>query len=424
MGGVEVGCEADRDGIFVLNATHSKRFGAVQRWIAGGKGRWVRQVGGGKATGMDTGRETAPTADAERMGLMEEGSTSKAGDGKDKVGAASLEFSVFGLPMKYLSLLLLVVQNTSNVLVLRASRVQGGARYLSSTAVLMQELLKIPISFLMLAQESGGVFKGMGRASAVVQEEFIGPRPLESAKILVPAVIYTVQNNLLFYALSNLDAPTFQITYQGKILTTALMSMLLLGRSFEGRQWIAMFFLFIGVCVVQLQGEAQSTGAEEHMAEQNRMLGLTAAVVSCFLSGFAGVYLERVLKTGKTSIWLRNIQMASFSLIPATFTVFWQDGDAVRADGFFSGYSSLVWLAISIGSAGGILVAVVVKYADNVLKGFATSVSIVLSSVLSILFMGFSPTPTFITGATIVVLSTAAYQLPRQVLNSIIGFKT
>jgi len=368
---------------------------------------------------MDGGRETVPTADGEQMGLLEEGSLGNARrrEGKNKEKPASappLDFHFMGLPMKYLSLLLLVVQNTSNVLVLRASRVQGGPVYLSSTAVAMQELMKLPVSLLMLAQEHGGPIEGLGRAMRVVQEEFIGPQPLESAKILVPAVIYTIQNNLLFYALSNLDAPTFQITYQGKILTTALMSMLILGRSFTARQWIAMFFLFVGVCVVQLQGEdASKGGAQQGVAEQNRTVGLTAAVVSCFLSGFAGVYLERVLKSGKTSIWLRNIQMAAFSLVVAMAGVFWKDGEAVQANGFFYGYNPLVWLAIAIGSAGGILVAVVVKYADNVLKGFATSVSIVLSSVLSILFMGFEPTAVFLVGATIVILSTAAYQMPR-----------
>lgn len=34
------------------------------------------------------------------------------------------------------------------------------------------------------------------------------------------------------------------------------------------------------------------------------------------------------------------------------------------------------------------MIAVVVKYADNILKGFAVSLSIILSSVTSYLFLG------------------------------------
>ena len=42
---------------------------------------------------------------------------------------------------------------------------------------------------------------------------------------------------------------------------------------------------------------------------------------------------------------------------------------------------------------GGLVVAAVVKYADNILKGFATSVSIVVSSLVSFYFLGdFEPT--------------------------------
>ena len=36
-------------------------------------------------------------------------------------------------------------------------------------------------------------------------------KPRESSKLLIPAVLYTVQNNLLFLALSNLDAGTYQV---------------------------------------------------------------------------------------------------------------------------------------------------------------------------------------------------------------------
>ena len=43
-------------------------------------------------------------------------------------------------------------------------------------------------------------------------------------------------------------------------------------------------------------------------------------------------------------------------------------------------------------AAGGLVVAAVIKYADNILKGFATAVSIVLSSIFSYLLLAdFTP---------------------------------
>jgi hypothetical protein len=36
---------------------------------------------------------------------------------------------------------------------------------------------------------------------------------IETLKMLIPAGLYALQNNLLFLALSNLDAATFQVRY-------------------------------------------------------------------------------------------------------------------------------------------------------------------------------------------------------------------
>ena len=68
------------------------------------------------------------------------------------------------------------------------------------------------------------------------------------------------------------------------------------------------------------------------------------------------------------SLWIRNIQLGSFSLFLGLLVVVVKDGAQVSSRGFFSGYSSMVWLCISLHSLGGLAVAMVVKYADNVVR--------------------------------------------------------
>ena len=47
-------------------------------------------------------------------------------------------------------------------------------------------------------------------------------------------------------------------------------------------------------------------------------------------------------------------------------------------------YSVQVWGVVLLNSAGGLLVAATMKYADNVVKCFATAIAILLGTLLSV----------------------------------------
>jgi UDP-sugar transporter A1/2/3 len=66
----------------------------------------------------------------------------------------------------------------------------------------------------------------------------------------VPAVLYLIQNNLQYFAVSLLDAATFQVTYQMKILTTALFSVIMLKRSLSGQKWFSLILLTAGIFIL------------------------------------------------------------------------------------------------------------------------------------------------------------------------------
>jgi UDP-sugar transporter A1/2/3 len=89
---------------------------------------------------------------------------------------------------------------------------------------------------------------------------------------------------------------------------------------------------------------------------------------------------------------------------------FIQDTPQVLSNGFFHGYNTLVISVILLQAVGGLVVAVVVKYADNILKGFAASFSIITSLLLCYFILhDFEPTFAFLTGALLVNLSMYLY---------------
>ena len=161
--------------------------------------------------------------------------------------------------------------------------------------------------------------------------------------------------------------------------------------------------------MVQLQPENSNKQSQDTTNKQRSLLGLFSVIVSCLLSGFAGVYFEKILKRTKQSIWLRNVQLAVIGTVIGYITMELKEGEKVHDMGFFFGYDWLVWVVICLESLGGLLVAVVVKYADNILKGFATSAAIIVSCCASILFFSFHLSLHFITGTGLVITSVYMY---------------
>lgn len=78
------------------------------------------------------------------------------------------------------------------------------------------QILKLLVCILMVCVEQGSIDKGMLQ----IKNDM---KPVEIVKVAVPSVIYIFQNNLLYFALSNLDSTVFQVVYQIKIITTGLM---------------------------------------------------------------------------------------------------------------------------------------------------------------------------------------------------------
>uniref|UniRef100_A0A8C0HKI5 Major facilitator superfamily domain containing 14A n=1 Tax=Buteo japonicus TaxID=224669 RepID=A0A8C0HKI5_9AVES len=281
--------------------------------------------------------------------------------------------------LKYLSLGILVFQTTSLVLTMRYSRTlkEEGPRYLSSTAVVIAELLKILACVLLVYKDSKCNLRTLNR---VLHDEILN-KPMETLKLAIPSGIYTLQNNLLYVALSNLDAATYQVTYQLKILTTALFSVSMLSKKLGVYQWLSLVILMTGVAFVQWPSDSQATAAKEHSAG-SQFVGLIAVLIACFSSGFAGVYFEKILKETKQSVWIRNIQLGFFGSIFGLMGVYIYDGEQLSKNGFFQGYNKLTWIVVVLQPQGigspSVYHAVIVIFLEFFAWGLLTAPTLVV----------------------------------------------
>ncbi|KAI0780955.1 nucleotide-sugar transporter-domain-containing protein [Trametes elegans] len=336
--------------------------------------------------------------------------------------------SICGLPLKYVSLVTLAVQNALLTLIMHYSRVSSAPShtYSAASAVLMTELLKglisLTVAFVRLDYCSPSSPSGSSlwnprvlfyRFRRLGKEVF---RP-DCWKLSIPAILYVIQNNLQFVAVSNLEAATFQVSYQMKILTTAAFSVILLRKKLSPTKWLALLFLAIGVGIVQIQNGSSSGHSTGSGHDMNAFKGFMAVVMACFTSGLAGVYFEMVLKNSQADLWVRNVQLSLFSLLPALVPILFSGSSPARPSPgwlqqLFANFGAWAWATVLIQVIGGLLTALVIKYADNILKGFATSLSIVISFLASVALFNFQMTLTFVLGSTVVLVATWMYNQP------------
>jgi solute carrier family 35 (UDP-sugar transporter), member A1/2/3 len=86
--------------------------------------------------------------------------------------------------------------------------------------------------------------------------------------------------------------------------------------------------------------------------------------------------------------------------------ILWDGGGSV---GYFGGWSFLAWIVTVLGAAGGLLVALSIKYGDAILKTLATTAAIILSSLLDYYFLSGPLTPIMVIAGVQVIIAICNY---------------
>ncbi|XP_077996412.1 CMP-sialic acid transporter-like [Glandiceps talaboti] len=313
-----------------------------------------------------------------------------------KTDSSTLFFQIYAL-------VAMTLFNTVYILLLRYTRTIDRPMYIATTAVVMAETIKLFSALFILTWKHGNI-----RTMLLDVRMNVFCNLADSCKMCVPSLVYMVQNNLTIVALTNLDADTYMVTNQFKLLTAAFFSVAMLKKNITCRQWVAVFVLFCGVTFVQID---QSEGFVHPSKNLNMPVGLTAIITVSMCSGFAGVYFEKVLKGTTTSLWIRNVQMYIFGILSALFGMCTQDFGRVLQNGFFHGYTLTVWGIVVLLSIGGLYISLVVKCTDNIIKGFSMSSSIILSSLGCVYLFGKPITLLFCVGAFLVIVAIFMYSV-------------
>jgi len=348
----------------------------------------------------------------EKDGINDEEDESSKGHLHDSFVSIKRIFKMMKGYMNSTRLMVLVVlclQNSIFTLLRRYSQGVLRETYSKHELLLVSEIIKILYSVYMIQGNLKAAVSESGGDGVPPQQRTLKAQLIylvkSSQKMLVLALIYGAMNILSFVSLRNISAGMFTIFAQTKIITTATFSTIMLKRQYSWTKWRALVALLMGVLLFSqpIWGGSSST-----VQGGDAFIGTLAVLIEVTLSGFASIYFEKVIKMDpqQLGIWERNFQLALGSMGVYVFFII---GDAGGAVGFFGGWSPMAFLLSILCAAGGLLVALSIKYGDSILKTLATTGAIILTGILDHIFLGGPLTPTMMIAGVQVIIAISNY---------------
>lgn len=232
---------------------------------------------------------------------------------------------------------------------------------------------------------------------------------VELARFMIPAFIYFVNNNVVFFILKLVDPVTFQLLSQLKTIFTGLLFRLFLQRRLSAIQYTALITLACGTATAQIPSGDSNHGSA--------LGGLLLSVLSAFLSSLGGIYSEKLLKDRPSaSIHWQNMQLYAWGVLFNALGFAIKDGGSL-ANGWSTGYeNSWAWAVVLCNACNGLAISAVLKFADNIARVYAHAIAMVATMLVSVRLFAAPITPQLVIAIALVGTSTLQYNLPKPAL--------
>lgn len=315
-----------------------------------------------------------------------------------------------------------------------------------SSVVLVQEVMKFGIA---------GVIYFSGTGKSTKENDFKG----WSVKTWValaglPAFLYTIQNVATLMAQQNIEALTFNVLNQTKILSAALSCYFIMGKRQSKMQVLSLCLLILSTLVIErivnpasllflmssggsafgvgnalkgLSGALASLRSITNGAGRRVTHGVFPLLIASLISGLAGALTQLSTQGGSRKVWGKSKASVSSSTTPVSrpprnaylfsmemsvasiFLLLFSlgcssNGRAIlQSRSFFDNWTAHTFIPVITNSIGGILVGLVTKHAGSVRKGFALIFGLLLSGLFQANGAGVRPEQ--IIGGTLAAMS-------------------
>tara|TARA_B110001452_G_scaffold56432_1_gene43792 strand:- start:37 stop:888 length:852 start_codon:yes stop_codon:yes gene_type:complete len=207
--------------------------------------------------------------------------------------------------------------------------------YSVPVSTMVTEILKLVLSSVLLLSTRMRASDDVNAAQPLLHAE----SGAEFLRFMLPAFIYFMNNNLVFFILLAVDPITFQLLSQIKTIFTGLLFRLFLGRRLSAVQYTALLTLACGTATAQVPSGGQAV-------RPSAWWGLLLSVVSALLSSLGGIYSEKLLKGREVSLHWQNVQLYLWGVAFNAVGAYMKDGAALRDRGLLDGFSGWPWAVV------------------------------------------------------------------------------
>lgn len=292
--------------------------------------------------------------------------------------------------------LVVVLMGTYSVqsLLITASKKDDSFAYDASAVVFLTEGVKLIFALAMLTP-------GARRAL----------NPLASLPYSAPAVLYTLQNRLVFEALRYISPPEYQLLNNMKLFTTSILYRVVMRRQLRLLQWMALVLLALGMAVAN-QPAPGATGSEKTSVSSTVWSGASIMFIVAWCSAGGGVVNEWLIKRSANNIEA-NVWLYSYGMVAAGLQLGvagW--GRLLRLEGF----TLMTWAVVLCNAVLGQSIAFLFRYADSIVKLYAVCAAMAFTTLASVLFFGFEIHFHMLAGYIISAISVSMYYAPPEYL--------
>jgi len=226
----------------------------------------------------------------------------------------------------------------------------------------------------------------------------------DSTMFAIPAIIYVINDNLLFTILSIIEeATTFEILANMRILATAILFRLVFHRPLHKVQWAALLLLAIGSATSQL------VTCGDYLISNVPASGFILVLLYSILLACAGIYTEYLMKRkANENFYLQNVQLHVWGSFFNAIVLFLFYSHKMEQEGFFGlelGKDYVIGLIVANHALAGLAISAIIKYTDNIAKVYAHCMGMLLTMVVSSILYWQVPSIQLVFGMSTVIIS-------------------